>query len=128
MSIAGNAGAGIWHSSVKKDEQTGLFIGHCLDLHVKVAGRSVEEAWSSLRRVLKAHYEYCYEFDVEGLRPEAPNSDWEAYSAAFKQALNQDPKSIRLETLVLHLRVPKAPDQVLPLSCQGVELAQAAHA
>ena len=128
MSIAGNAGAGTWHCSVRKDDRTGLYVGHCLNLHTKVAGRDMSEAWSSLKRVMIAHYEYCYENDPEGLKPCAASADWAAYNAAFEKALKENPKSIHIENITLNLRVPKAPDQSLPLSCQGVELAQAAAA
>ena len=128
MSIAVQDGAGIWHCSVRKDEETGLFIGHCLNLHVKVAGRDAKEAWSSLKRVVKAHYEYCQACDPEGLKPSAPNSDWTKVIAAFNKALRDDPDSIHVEEIILNLRAPKVPDQVFPLSCQGVELAQAAAA
>jgi hypothetical protein len=122
-------GAGIWQCSVQRDEVTGLFIGHCLNLHVKVAGRDAKEAWSSLSRVVKTHYEYCYENDQDGLRPTAPQTEFHQWNAAFEKAIKENPGSIHFEEIILNLRVPKvAGNQEWQLPCQGVELAQAAAA
>lgn len=122
-------GAGIWQCSVQRNEETGLFIGHCLNLHVKVAGRNVKETWTSLARVVKTHYEYCYEKDRDGLVLTAPQSDFHHWSAAFEKALRENPQSIHFQEIVLNLRLPKvAGNQECQLPCQGVELAQAAAA
>ena len=129
MATPGFDGTGIWQCSVQNDKETGLFIGHCLNLHVKVAGRDPKEAWASLKRVVKVHFEYCYENDQEGLKPTAKQSDFSQWSVAFEKAVKENPQSIHFEEIILNLRVPKvAGNQELPLSCQGVELAQAAVA
>jgi hypothetical protein len=129
MATPGFEGAGIWQCSVQRDEETSLYIGHCLNLHVKVAGRDSKEAWVSLKRVVKSHFEYCYENDRDGLRPTAKPLDFAEWSRAFEKAFKEDPNSVHFEEIVLELRVPKvAGNQALPLSCQGVELAQAAAA
>ncbi len=118
----------MWHCYVKNDPATGLFIGHCLDLHVKVAGRNAREAWASLKKIVKAHYEYCFEFDPDGIQTSAASTDWIIYSTAFSKALKENPNSITFEELVLNLRLPKAPEQKFPLSWQGVEFAAPAAA
>lgn len=120
---AQTGGVGMWHCYVKRDPETKLFIGHCLDLDVKVAGRNVPETWGALKRVMKAHYEYCFEHDPEGLQMSAPSKDWIIYSAAVSAALRENPKTITVEELVLNLRLPKTAEQQFPLSWQGVELA-----
>lgn len=116
------AGAGIWHVTVRKDTDTGLFVGHCLNLHVKVAGRNLKETWASLKKVVKAHYEYCYEFDQSGLSLTASAADWAECYATFEKAVKENPGSIVFEEVVLNLRVPQAPEQVFSLPWQGVEL------
>jgi hypothetical protein len=129
MATPGFDGTGIWQCSVQRDEETGLFIGHCLNLHVKVAGRDPNEARASLKRILKTHFEYCYENDPEGLKPTARQKDFTEWSLAFERAVKENPDSIHFEEIILNLRVPKvAGNQEFSLSCQGVELAQAACA
>jgi hypothetical protein len=125
MSTATKSGAGLWSCSIKKDKETGLFIGHCLDLHVKVAGRDEKEAWCSLHRVMKAHYEYCYEFDQEGLNLSAPMDDWNELKKALQDAIkSKNTDRIMFGEVHLSLRAPRIPTQELPLSFQGVEIGQ----
>ena len=129
MATSGYDGAGIWQCSVKHDEETRLFIGHCLNLHVKVAGRDAKETWATLARVVKTHFEYCYENDPAGLKPSAPQTEFHEWNAVFEKAIRENPDSIHFQDIILNLRVPKvAGNQELPLSCQGVEFAQAAVA
>jgi hypothetical protein len=93
MATPGFDGTGIWQCSVQRDEETGLFVGHCLNLHVKVAGRDPKEAWASLKRVAKTHFEFCYENDREGLRPTARPRDFIEWSAAFEKAIDRSGNS-----------------------------------
>ena len=125
MSSVSQPGSGMWSCSVKQDQETGLYIGHCLNLHIKVAGRTVPEVTKSLVKLVKLHYEYCFEFDPDGLSLTAPQEDWIEYGEAFKKALKDNPKSIVVEVIELRLRAPKVPEQMMPLSCQRVEIEQA---
>lgn len=128
MATAPQSGSGTWHCIVKPGKDTKLFIAHCLDLHVKVAGRTLDEACQLLKKTVVQNYEWWYEFDQEGLKQTAPASDWEEYNTLFEKALREAPDSIKIEHITLTLRAPKVPEQLMPLSCQRVEIAQAAAA
>lgn len=120
--------SGMWHAYSTQDVETGLYIAHCLDLNLKVAGRDDNEAWWNLKKVIKAHYEYCFEFDQEGLKLTASAKQWAEYNAAFAKALVENPESITIERIELTLRAPRVPDQIMPLSCQRVDIGQTATA
>jgi hypothetical protein len=125
MSTFSQPGSGMWCCTMMQDQETGVYIAHCLNLHMKVGGKTADEAANNLGKIIKVHYEYCYEFDPEGLSLTAPAEDWVEYGEALKKALKENPESIVVDVIELRLRAPKVPDHTMPLSCQRVDIEQA---
>ena len=99
-----------------RDQDTQMFVGHCLNFDVMESGPSVEVAWDRLKKVLKDHIEYCYTFNREGLRRVAPQKDWDR----FFKIVQRDPKQLtRVEKLELELREPSLPEHELGLWVLG---------
>lgn len=127
MASISQSGPGLWFCTVKQDKETGVYIAHCLNLHTKAGGKTSDEACESLAKIIKAHYEYCVEFDPEGLNLTAPIADWREYKSALVKALREDPGSIFINTLEINVKAPKLPTQVMELSCQRVAIAEHAE-
>jgi len=128
MTRAPQSGSGMWSCFTKQDEETGMYIAHCLDLHMKISGKTAEQAWDRLKRSIKVYYEYCYSCDPDALKLTASASEWAEYGELLKQTLHDDPSKVTVETIVLTLRPPKLPEQALPLAFQRVEFAPQAVA
>jgi hypothetical protein len=100
---------------VERDEQTGMFIGHCLDYDLMETGKSDEEAWSNLKTVVKHHIEHCYSFYQNGLKKQAAREDWDR----FYQYLQENGGQCQIEKIEIELR-PPLPEQDISIWIQGV--------
>lgn len=123
MTRAPQSGSGMWSCYGTLDEETGMYIAHCLDLHMKVSGKTPEQSWERLKRCLKVYYEYCYSCDPDALKLTASASEWAEYGTLLEHTLREDPSRITVETIELVLRPPKLPEQTMPLAFQKVEFA-----
>lgn len=104
-----------------QDDQTGAWIGHCLDFDLVTSGESPDLAWNNLKSVVKLHIEHCFTHDQNGLDfHRAPDEDF-----ALFEKLTNDHRLFRSDKINLNLVAPKAPDQI-SFWIQGAELDYAA--
>lgn len=62
---------------VEWDQETSLFVGHCLNFDLVSTSRIGEdEAFANLRTLIKRHIEYSYTHHRAGLSVSADESDW----------------------------------------------------
>lgn len=63
------------------DKQTGLWVNHCLDFDLVTSGTSEDEAWSSMKSVLRVHVESCFSDGfLPGLSKKADLDAWVAFA------------------------------------------------
>ena len=103
----------------ERDTETGLFLYHCLDYDVVESGKTWEEAWQSLKQVLKAHMEYCYAHNPSGLLRGAKRSEWDKFGKVLEQTLRDNPSSILVESIEIEMQPPLPVDEI-PIWIQGV--------
>jgi hypothetical protein len=96
---------------VFQDQQTKMYVGHCLNYDLMDSGPSPEVAWQRLKNVLKNHIEYCYTSHKEGLRRAAKQKSWDEFFTLVKN----NPGQLKVEKLDLELREPSLPEQDLEL-------------
>jgi hypothetical protein len=100
---------------VHRDEDTGVFIGHCLNYDVMEVGKTDEEAWLNLKCVVKHHIEYCVSNYPDGLKRQADEKRWDE----FYRALKANPNGVRVDTIELELSPPSMPESDRSLWIQG---------
>src|SRR5437870_1711213 len=96
---------------VWQDEQTKMYVGHCLNYDLMDSGPTAESAWIRLKNVVKNHIEYCYTSNREGLRRVANKETWDRFFTLVKN----NPGQLRVEKLDLELREPSLPEQDIEL-------------
>jgi hypothetical protein len=106
---------------VKKDEDTGMFVGHCLNYDLMDSGKTPQKAWENLRFVVKSHIEFCYTHHQSGLKRTATQRDWDRFFEAMQQAIESDPSCIHFEKLELDLKPPTLPEHEMGIWIQKVQ-------
>jgi len=102
------------HCLMEQDQETGLFMWHCLDLDLIECGPTNQEAWANLKRIIKNHVEYCYFNYPEGLAISAERHEWEAFYRMLKENA-----PIQVEEIEIDLQRP-LPEEQIPIWIQGV--------
>ena len=103
----------------ERDQETGLFLYHCLNFDLIESGTSWEDAWRNLKLVVKAHVEHCYARNPSGLLRAAARNEWEEFGEVLKRTLASDPQSVVVESIDIELKAP-LPAEEIPLWIQGV--------
>ncbi len=97
------------------DEETNLYISHCLNFDLMECGKTADEAWDNLKASLKQYIEYCYTNYQDGLTVSADMDDWKRYAEVMK--VTKTPP--RIEAIEIELR-PPLPEYAYPIWMQGV--------
>lgn len=62
------------------DQETKLWIGHCLDFDLKTSGKSQQSVWVNLKSVVKLHIEHSFANAPERMNAHrAPMADWDCF-------------------------------------------------
>jgi hypothetical protein len=102
---------------IEQDAETGSYIGHCLNYDLMDSGKTADRAWENLKFVVKNYIEYCYTHFQSGLKKGAKQQDWDR----FFQAIQNDPRSLRVEKLELDLKPPTLPEHEMGIWMQKVQ-------
>lgn len=106
---------GMLQCSTCRDQETGLYISHCLNFDLMESGNTPDEAWGNLKAALKQYIEYCYTNYQEGMQVSADLGEWKNYAESLMRA-TQPP---RIEVIHIELR-PPLPEYEYPMWMQGV--------
>src|ERR1051325_7732009 len=86
------------------DQETGLWVGRCLDFGLVTSGKTAESAWTNLKSVVKLHIEHCFTNDEFRLsKHRAPDEDF----TDFDHQTQHD--HVRSDKIELNLVAPKPP-------------------
>ncbi len=99
-----------------KDEETNLYISHCLTYDVMETGRTSDESWENLKAAVKQYIEYCYSGHLEGLLQSASSEEWKRYF----DVLRTSKRVTRVDEIELELK-PNFPEKDYPVWLQGVD-------
>lgn len=99
-----------------RDQETGMYLSHCLNFDIMECGKTAEEAWQNLKISVKSYVEHCYTNYQEGLIEAAPQEKWDEFAAAATR------RAPRMEQIEIELR-PPLPEHESPVWMQGVVLA-----
>lgn len=97
------------------DEETGLYLSHCLNFDIMESGKTEEEAWQNVKLAVKYYVEHCYQNYQEGLVQGAPREKWAEFAEVAKHAVRPP----RFEVIEFELR-PPLPENEVPVWMQGV--------
>lgn len=98
-----------------RDEETGLFLSHCLTYDLMEFGKTPDEAWENLKLCIKHYIEQCYTNYPEGLSASASREEWTAYIEELKNTKIP----LRIDEITLELK-PPLPDYEFPIWMEGV--------
>jgi hypothetical protein len=98
------------------DQETGMYVAHCLNFDLVEFGKSRDEAWENLKDSVKQFVEYCYTNCQECLAISADNKEW----AEFAQLLRQRKTPNRVDEIVFELK-PPLPENTTEIWMQGVD-------
>jgi hypothetical protein len=98
------------------DNETGRWIAHCLDFDLVTSGKTEDDAWKHLLRIVKMHVEHCFTHRPEGLQHEADPTEWTLF-----KALKQQTEFIRSEKISLTLVPPPEDESLNFFWIKGVE-------
>ena len=87
---------------IGKDEETGLFVGHCLTFDLVATGKTSQEADKNLASLIKYHIEYCYAHYQAGFEVTADKEDWDS----FQKIVNTKKLPSRIEKIEVSLVKP----------------------
>lgn len=104
-----------------QDDDTGVFISHCLNYDLMQCGDTEEEAWNNLKTAMKHHIEHCWSRYPAGLRRRAGKEDWQRFYRALKKAVQDNGKGIVVEKMEID-PLPPLPEYEIPVWIQGVNL------
>jgi predicted RNase H-like HicB family nuclease len=65
--------------TIEHDEDTGLYVGHCLTYDLVSTAKAPREAIDNLKSLIKLHVEYCYTHYKQGFTVTADNADWQRW-------------------------------------------------
>lgn len=89
---------------LSEDRETGLWIGRCLDFGLVTSGKTVEDAWTNLKSVVKVHLEHCLTQDESGLiQHRASDEEFTKFDDSSQT------EQFRSENIKLNLIAPKVP-------------------
>jgi hypothetical protein len=84
---------------LSQDQETGLWISHCLDFDIITSGSTESESWDAMKKVLRAHIESCIKDGFEaGLSRQAPVEYWREFADLVFSC------NVRSEPIDLHLK------------------------
>lgn len=98
------------------DDETGRWVAHCLDFDLVTSGKTEDDAWKHLLRIVKMHVEHCFTHRPEGLTQKADPADWALFTDLKKRT-----EFIRSEKISLTLIPPPDDDSLDFFWIQGVE-------
>lgn len=99
---------------LSRDEETGRWLGHCLDFDLVTSGKTEDEAWKNLRGVVKMHIEHCFTHHRAGLTLRADEEEWDLFRASSRT------QPARRDKIVLNLIPP--PEHEHTFWIQAIEL------
>jgi hypothetical protein len=103
-----------------RDSETKLWVAHCLDFDLATSGKTEDEAWKRLLRVVKMHVEHCFTHHPDGLKHKAEQDQWDL----FERLKQEKRELIRSEKISLTL-IPQPEDVADFFWIQGVDAASA---
>jgi hypothetical protein len=98
------------------DQETGLYIAHCLDFDLVESGPSRDEAWMNLKSTVKHHIEYCVYANPKGLGLSAEPHYWQEFASLMRSST---PESRVIESIDISLQ-PPLPATEVPVWMHGV--------
>lgn len=98
------------------DQETGRWLGHCLDFDIVTSGKDEDRAWKNLVSVVRLHVEHCFTHWQDGLKFHADEN-----CVALFEALKQKQEMFRSEKVTFNLIPPTKTEHLAPLWMQGVE-------
>ncbi len=98
-----------------RDEETKLFLSHCLNFDLIEWGKTPDESWENLKSSVKQFVEYCYTNYQEGLSVSAGRDEWEEFAEMLK---NSDGPG-RVDTIEIELK-PPLPEYQYPIWMQEI--------
>lgn len=107
---------GLLSCLVSRDEETNLFLSHCLNFDIIECGHTADEAWENMKMAVKFFIEHCYTNYQQGFSYSADNDEWDEYACALKSST----KPPRVETIEIEMRPPLL-QEGKPIWMQGVE-------
>lgn len=99
-----------------RDDETGLYVAHCLDFDLVESGPTPERAWENLKLVIKHHIEYCYTSDPKGLTISAEAHYWKQFASLMGTSAASDRV---IESISIDLK-PPLPAADVPVWIHGV--------
>jgi len=109
---------------LRPDNESGSWVGHCLDFDLVTSGKTEEIAWTHLKAVVKLHIEHCFTHDHSGVgRHRAPQAFFDQFDQAVSQKGDFWSDRINLNLVAAQ----KQPDQKR-FWIRGLELEQASSA
>jgi hypothetical protein len=106
---------GVLSCLLTQDEETKLWLGHCLDFNLVTSGKSPDGAWTNLRAVIKTHVEHCFTNHRDGLGFRAGSQDWRLFDELKKKQ-----PMMRTEKITLRLVAPET-EQIPAFWMQAAE-------
>ena len=101
-----------------RDQDSGLWNGHCLDFDIVTSAATPQRAWEHLKTVVKAHIEHCFSHSVPVDTFAATGEHWSTFQ---KLACSQPNRNDKIEVRLVARRVPDRNEFWI----KGVELAAA---
>jgi hypothetical protein len=109
--------AKIFKCLLGQDDETGLWVAHCLDFDLATSGKTEDEVWKRLLRVVKMHVEHSYAQRPIGLTHKADPDQWELFEKLKR--LRKEP--IRTEKISLTLIPNPSKDKEEFFWIQGID-------
>lgn len=107
---------GVLNCLIERDEETKLYISHCLNYDLMESGVTADQAWRNLKMAVKQYIEYCHFYNSEGFLKSASAEEW----ARFAEVLRTCGTVSRVEEIEIDLHTPSL-GQEFPVWMQGVD-------
>src|SRR5882762_1420166 len=75
---------GVLNCLTEKDEETSLYISHCLNFDLMESGRSADESWRRLKVAVKQYMEHCWNGYREGFSKTASAEEWKYFAEVLR--------------------------------------------
>jgi hypothetical protein len=102
-----------------RDNDSNVFISHCLNFDLMDTGRTQNEALSNLKIVIKRHIEYCIARYPQGLKRSVSKKRWQKFYAERQKQLQENPAGVVVEKLQMK-SFPPLPKYEISIWIQGV--------
>ena len=106
---------GVLNCLTERDEETNLFISHCLNFDLMETGGTADESWQNLKAAVKQYIEHCYTFYPEGFSQSASVDEWKHFAEVLKNCGVVS----RVEEIEIALKPPLL-EKEYPVWMQGV--------